>query len=132
MKIPLVERRQIENEMIFRRGNEKIGISLDKIDNMYVEDGTPTLVRQNDMTIQFICECSDERCKARISPPLSTYQEIHLNRSSYILKPGHEVSNIENVTQVKSGYGVVKKNHSTAEPSNNLNITPQIVSPVAD
>jgi hypothetical protein len=36
MEMPLSERRQIENEMIFRRVNEKIGDSLDSLDAMHI------------------------------------------------------------------------------------------------
>ena len=46
MTIPITERRQIENEMIFRRGNEKVGIALDEIDAMHRRDGDLDLIRE--------------------------------------------------------------------------------------
>jgi hypothetical protein len=44
MNISLAERRQIENEMIFRRTNEKVGDDLGVLDEMHIEEGNPDLV----------------------------------------------------------------------------------------
>ena len=123
MDMPITERRQIENEMIFRRANEKIGIGLDEIDANHVEDGNPQLVRNNDLLLHFRCECSDENCEARLPIKLSIYQKIHLNRDSFIIKLKHEVESIEDVIITEDSYSVVKKNNSTTEPGKELNIT---------
>jgi len=77
MNMPLSERRQIENEMIFRRANEKVGLDLDEIDALHVADGNPHLVRSDDLELDFKCECSDENCDARIMMKLSVYRKIH-------------------------------------------------------
>lgn len=123
MDMPISERRQIENEMIFRRANEKVGIFLDEIDAQHVEDGNPHLVRKDDLLLEFRCECSDENCHERIPVKLSVYQKIHLNRDTFIIKESHEVKAIEEVTVVKVNYSVVKKHKGTSEPGKNLNHT---------
>ncbi len=123
MHMPLSERRQIENEMIFRRGNEQVGINLDEIDALHIDDGNRHLVRKEDLLLEFRCECSDENCNERIAVKLSVYQKIHLNRDTFIIKEGHEVDKIEEVTAVKADYSVVKKNKSTTEPGPLLNKT---------
>ena len=123
MDMPLSERRQIENEMIFRRANEQIGIHLDEIDALHVEDGNPHLVRSDDLLLEFRCECSDENCNERVPIKLSIYKKIHLNRDSFVIKEGHEVKAIEEVTVVKVNYSIVKKNKSTTEPGPELNRT---------
>jgi len=123
MDMPIAERRQIENEMIFRRANEKIGAGLDKIDANHVEDGNPQLVRSDDLVLRFRCECSDENCGARLPIKLSIYQKIHLNRDSFIIKLEHQVEAIENVIATEENYSVVKKNKATTEPGKELNIT---------
>lgn len=123
MELPIVERRQIENEMIFRRSNEKVGIYLDEVDASNIEDGNPHLVRHNDMILEFRCECSDENCDARIRIRLSVYRQIHLDRDAYVIKLKHQVNPIEKVVLTESDYCVVKTNHSTAEPGDLLNIT---------
>lgn len=121
--MPLSERRQIENEMIFRRANEQIGIELDEVDSLHVEDGNPHLVRKEDLLLEFRCECSDENCHERIPVKLSEYQKIHLNRDTFVIKKNHEVNAIEEVTVVKADYSIVKKNKSTTEPGKYLNKT---------
>lgn len=123
MEMPLPERRQIENEMIFRRANEVVGTNLDEIDANHLEDGNPELVRDEDILLEFRCECSDEDCEVRIPIKLSVYQTIHENRDAFIIKLKHQVNAIEKVILTEDHYSVVEKNNSTAEPGNTLNIT---------
>jgi hypothetical protein len=123
MDMPLTERRQIENEMIFRRANEKVGDDLDEIDAQHIEDGNPEFIRTDDMVLHFKCECSDEDCDARIPIKLSVYQKIHENRDAFIIKLKHQVNAIEKIILTNDNYSVVEKNNSTAEPGDTLNKT---------
>lgn len=123
MQISTAERRQIENEMIFRRMNEKVGDDLGALDAMHIEDGNPQLIRNEDVKLHFKCECSDEACDERIAILLSEYQEIHINRDTFIVKPEHQVDPIEKVIKIASGFNIVMKNNSTPEPGKNLNKT---------
>jgi len=123
MDISHTERRQIENEMIFRRANELIGDQLDEIDAHHIEDGNPGLARTSDILLRFKCECSDENCDARIPIQLSVYQKIHENRDAFIIKLKHQVHDIEKVIITEDEYSVVVKNNSTAEPGDDLNKT---------
>lgn len=123
MSISHAERRQIENEMIFRRINEKVGHDLDSLDSKYIAEGNTDLTRDADIELHFKCECSDENCTARIPMLLTEYQRIHTNRDTFIVKPDHQVDPIEKVLKITPEYNVVKKNNSTAEPSDTLNIT---------
>lgn len=123
MNMPLAERRQIENEMIFRRSNEKVGIGLDALDALHISDGNPSLIWNDDSIIEFRCECSDENCEYRIKICLSTYKQIHLNRDAFTIRLNHQVKSIEKVTVTEPGYAVVVKNKSTSEPGSVLNIT---------
>lgn len=123
MNISKAEQRQIENEMIFRRINEKVGDDLDALDEMHREDGNTHLVRNEDLLLRFKCECSDENCEARISINLSEYQKIHIDRDTFIVKTNHQVDPIEKVISKEDGYNIVKKNNSTPEPNNMLKNT---------
>lgn len=123
MNMPLSERRQIENEMIFRRVNEKIGDDLESINAMHVEDDNIHLISDDDLLLHFKCECSDEDCDARIQIKLSSYQKIHENRDAFIIKLKHQVNAIEKVILTEDEYSVVEKNNSTDEPGDKLNIT---------
>ncbi len=123
MDISLSERRQIENEMIFRRANELIGDKFDELDAYHIEDGNPELIRSDDILLEFKCECSDETCEARIPIQLSVYQKIHENRDAFIIKLKHQMNAIEKVILSEENYIVVEKNNSTPEPSDTLNKT---------
>lgn len=123
MDISNAERRQIENEMIFRRSNEKVGDDLGALDAMHIEDGNIDLVRDEDLLLRFKCECSDENCTVRIPIRLSEYQSIHTNRDTFVVMPDHQVDPIESVLKKTKEYNVVKKHNSTPEPSNELNQT---------
>ncbi len=123
MKISHNERRQIENEMIFRRANELVSDNIDELDAMHIEDNNPHLIGDNDMVLAFKCECSDEDCDDRISMKLSTYQKVHVNRDTFVVKLKHQVDAIETVIITESNYCVVEKNNSTGEPGADLNVT---------
>lgn len=123
MKISDAERKQIENEMIFRRINEKLGLDMDILDDMHRKDGNDHLIHDDLIDIYFKCECSDENCETRIPMKLSTYRKLHLGRNDFIVKIDHQVDEIEKVIIKNVGYNVVQKKHSTSEPSDRLNIT---------
>lgn len=123
MAISDAERRQIENEMIFRRLNEKVGSALDELDAMHITDGHFDLVRDVNLQLHFKCECSDENCSVRIPMLLTEYREVHVDRNAFIVLPHHQVDPIEKVIKETEHYNVVRKNHSTDEPSDVLNIT---------
>lgn len=116
MKLPIEERKQIENEMLFRRANEKVGHDLDEIDKLHRADGNHHLVRNEDFLLDFKCECSDENCNVRIPMKLSTYKSLHEDRSMFIIKLHHEVRPIERVIETTPTYSVVRKNNVTPEP----------------
>lgn len=123
MDMPLSERRQIENEMIFRRVNEKVGDDLGRLDAMHIEDDNLDLMWDDAILLNFKCECSDEDCDKRIPMKLSVYKKVHENRDAFIIKPKHQVKEIEKVILREENYSVVEKNNSTAEPDDTLNKT---------
>lgn len=117
------ERRQIENEMIFRRANEQVSDGLDELDAMHAEDNNPELMRKDDIQLEFMCECSDEKCKERVTILLSVYQKIHEDRDCFVIRVGHQVEEIEEIVSTGPDYSVVRKNKTIAEPGPNLNKT---------
>lgn len=123
MYISNAERRQIENEMIFRRTNETVVDGLAALDAMHVEDGHSELVGDEDLLLRFRCECSDENCVERISMLLSEYKKIHADRKSFIVLPDHQVDSIEEVIRASPTYSVVRKDIALPEPDGGLNKT---------
>jgi hypothetical protein len=123
MGLEEAERRQIENEMIFRRVNEAVIQNLVDLDAEHTKNNELDLMWDQTILLEFQCECSDEKCNIRIPLTLKDYQEIHTDRNTFIVKPNHQVDPIEKVIQVEDTYSIVKKNHSTAEPGDKLNKT---------
>jgi DNA-binding transcriptional MerR regulator len=129
MKMSIAERRQIENEMIFRRANEKVGVELDEVDALLDEleseetTSSGSLIRDENVYFKFLCECSDENCTDRILMELAKYQELHLNRDRFIIKINHQVESIEKIIFSEAEYYVVEKNKSTSDPGKLLNQT---------
>lgn len=123
MKISDAERKQIENEMIFRRVNEAVIKNLLDLDKKHTEDKNLHLLWDQAILLQFKCECSDEKCEIRIPLTLKDYQKIHTNRDTFIVKPRHQVEPIEKIVREEEAYTVVKKNNRTAEPGDELNVT---------
>ena len=123
MNISKAEQRQIENEMIFRRINENAGIDLDALDAIHNENGDYHLINDEDLLLQFKCECSDENCDERIPLKLSLYKTIHKERSTFIVKKNHQVDPIEKVIDSTEEFNVVVKNNTTPEPNNVLKDT---------
>ncbi len=116
MILPPEERKQIENEMLFRRANEKQGTDLDELDSLHIDDGNAHLVRDDELMLYFSCECADENCHVRVPMRLSTYKKIHTDRRCFIIKPNHEVESIEKVIETTETYSVVRKNNTSNEP----------------
>lgn len=123
MTISHAERRQIENEMIYRRRNEKVGDDLGALDAQHIEEGNISLISDADQILRFKCECSDENCEERIPMRLSEYQEIHTDRDTFVVMTNHQVDPIEKIVRTTDEYTVVKKNNSTPEPGDTLNET---------
>lgn len=123
MNISKAERKQIENEMIFRRINEKVCDDLAVLDAMHIEDDNIHLLREDDFLLRFMCECSDENCEERVALKMSEYDKVHVSRDKFIVMPGHQVDPIEKVVKEEAGYNVVVKNNTITEPSDVLNET---------
>lgn len=116
MNISSAERHQIENEMLFRRMNEKVGDDLGALDASFIEHNELFLIRDEDLLIKFKCECSDESCTLRIPMKLSEYQDAHIDRSTFIVRPDHQVDLIESVIDTHDKYSIVRKNNTTPDP----------------
>lgn len=112
----LSKRRMAENEVVFRNYNEKIQKGFDKLKQLAEEEGHQGLIKENDASLYFYCECSDENCRKRVSLKPSRYNEIHKHRNHFVMIPGHEVKSIERIIEKNSKFLVAEK-HETPPPS---------------
>jgi hypothetical protein len=91
------KQRIAENELLFRGLNERI------------EEVTGSW---DDATLSAVCECGDALCFAPINLPLAEYKRIVRESPSgrrFIVKPGHEILDVETLVERHDGYSVVEK-----------------------
>jgi hypothetical protein len=60
MASPLSDRRQIENEVVFRQANEKAQKALKQLKKVAHEESDLQWAELSDAGFDFYCECSDE------------------------------------------------------------------------
>ncbi len=121
--ISLPEKRQIENEVVFRKANEKVLEELKLLTKMAKSEGNASMAPDKDLKLHFFCECSDENCHERIVLTLGKYQDLHKDRSKFIVSPDHETAAIEKVVAKKVKYSVVDKFVTPSEKATTLNAT---------
>jgi hypothetical protein len=97
------EQRFVENEMVFRRANERLHEDWGRLGIEPAE----TL---------FLCECGDPACREAIRIPLSEYEAIRADPEAFMLIPGHEDAAVETVDEEHADpdgrYTVVHKHGS--------------------
>ena len=77
--------RSLETENVFREANESIAA---KARELRMEPPIP-----------FLCECSDQRCFARISLTIDEYDEARARPQRYLTTSGHRVDGASIIAQ---------------------------------
>ena len=88
--------RVAKNETVFRNVNERI------------EQLNESLATVTD-TFEVICECGDSGCVTQISIATDAYERVRTDANLFIVAPGHEISEIEDIVDRQSVYHVVRK-----------------------
>ena len=89
------QERLAKNEDLFRTLNENIvGIA-----------GT----LGGDTPYEFICECATSGCFERLLLTLEEYERVRQHGAHFLIKPGHEDIEVEQVVERHEGYAVVEK-----------------------
>ncbi|HUP26715.1 MAG TPA: hypothetical protein VM124_03670 [Candidatus Limnocylindrales bacterium] len=97
-----------ENEVIFRKHNERINRALENLAKTAKAEGN-TLQKHTNLPLHFYCECSDEKCRKRIVITPSDYKKLHKNSSQFLILTGHRVASIESIVSETPKYMVVEK-----------------------
>jgi hypothetical protein len=63
----------------------------------------------------FICECSLDGCVEHIEVEPDAYDTVRGHPARFLTRPGHEISEIEKVTERNAEYQVVEKTRHYAE-----------------
>ena len=85
-----------ENEALFRAVNERIE-GLGEAFGLITES----------MTI--VCECGDGVCIEQIELPVAEYERIRADSTLFVIRPGHEIPDAEDVVERHDGFDVVRK-----------------------
>ena len=92
--MPLSTQRLVRNQVIFREVNERL---------RELADAVP------DGKTDYLCECSDVQCTDTIELRLSEYESVRARPKSFLIIPGHERLEVEDVTDERDAYIVVEK-----------------------
>ena len=60
-------------------------------------------------TAEIVCECADPGCGQRLEVSLEDYEATRESGTHFIVAPGHEVGELEEVTHVRTGYRIIRK-----------------------
>ena len=92
-----IERRKAANEAVFRNVNERIK-SLQH--SFAVAEREP---------LQMICECDRLDCMERVTVGVDAYELLRSHPDEFIVSPGHEDVQVDEVIGSTSGYTIVRK-----------------------
>jgi len=97
------ETRLARNETLFREVNERI------------EQAVGSLGRDDSHVYEFFCECSNADCTLLLPLTIAEYEAVRSDPRQFIVAPGHELPEIENVVARNRGYQIVLKTGDAAE-----------------
>lgn len=93
------ERRNVENELLYRRANEAIERAA---------ASSPPLGTPAELLLYFHCECA-QRCETEIRLTRAEYEHVRSDPAWFALAPGHEDAALEAVAERHERYLVVAK-----------------------
>lgn len=96
------EERAAQNELVFRTVNEQI-VEISGRFASFLSD------------IDVVCECANASCVGTIRLGASRFAEIRGAEADFIVLPGHERTDIEDVVERHEQYLVVRKNPSVVD-----------------
>jgi hypothetical protein len=124
MEKPLSPRRLAENEVFFRQQNRAIERGFAKLNKLAKEENHVELINDDDMLLQFYCECSNEICRQRISLRRSQYDQVHKADDKFVVICGHEIPDVEQIIMKTDDYCVIQKKMEPPKSSRRLNPSP--------
>lgn len=90
------QERAARNEALFREVNEHVR----HLDERLGSDSG---------VVEFVCECADDACVEKLSVPVEVYERVRSNARQFLLLPGHQQPEVEEVVSVSDEYVIVEK-----------------------
>jgi len=63
----------------------------------------------------FVCECGDADCAATVRVNMERYEEVRRDPHLFLIEPGHEILDVEDVVQRTDGFLVVRKHDDVSD-----------------
>jgi hypothetical protein len=98
------EERLARNEASFRSLNDSLGANVHE-----------RLSGSGSNVPGFVCECGNGDCDDIIQVELSAYEEVRRDPCLFLVRPGHEAPDVEDVVQREDRYIVVRKHEEVAD-----------------
>lgn len=90
------KQRLARNEAFFREVNEGI-------------DEVASSLGDDDHRYEYVCECSDTTCSARIELTRAEYEHVRQESTWFVLAPGHVTTQIEGVVEREQDHVLIEK-----------------------
>ena len=84
------------NEALFREVNENI-------------ERISATLEVSEERLKILCECGVPACLEQLDVPVSEYERVRGTPTLFLIKPGHEHADLEDVVEEHDGYHVVRK-----------------------
>jgi hypothetical protein len=97
------ERRSAQNQLLFREVNERIASLAERA---LLPEIAP---------IEVTCECVDMSCTTRVQIPLHEFAEIDRATNRFLVVPGHELPDVEDVVERRDRFLIVSKRGAGAD-----------------
>ena len=69
---------------------------------------------QESSVLELVCECGDTKCADEIEIKASEYHPVRRHPTRFVVRPGHQIEDAEDIVQREEAYFVVEK-RGTAE-----------------
>ena len=93
--------RLARNQTLFREVNERIQYLGEVNERIgYSAEGA---------TSEFVCECSSTECISTIELTVVEYKRVRSNPTWFVIKPDHDLAQIERVVSRDDGFAVVER-----------------------
>ena len=93
--------RLARNQTLFREVNERIQYLGEVNERIgYSAEGA---------TSEFVCECSNPECISTIELTVVEYERVRSNPTWFVIKPDHDLAQIERVVSRDDGFAVVER-----------------------
>ena len=93
--------RLAHNQTLFREVNERIQYLGEVNERIgYSAEGA---------TSEFVCECSNTECISTVELTVAEYERVRSNPTWFVIKPDHDLVQIERVVSRDDGFAVVER-----------------------